>query len=153
YKALLHHFGSLARAREAAGLPAPEPPRVWNAEKVIAELRRLHEQGVRITAPALKQRGHGPIVPAVFRQLGGCERARVSAGIPPPARHRAMRVGWTPKTIKAEIVRLHQAGKPLAMALAPPSLVSAGSKTFGSWREAVEIAGIDYKSVMLRPRY
>jgi hypothetical protein len=47
--AVRRYFGSIEKAREAAKLDAPNFARRWSKEKVVAELQRLHADGVRIT--------------------------------------------------------------------------------------------------------
>jgi hypothetical protein len=63
---------------------------------------------------------------------------------------------WSkPEIIKA-LKKLHKAGKDLsynALARRQQSLVSAAAYHFGSYRVAVEAAGIDYADVVRRPRW
>src|SRR5690606_25587379 len=63
---------------------------------------------------------------------------------------------WTKEKVIQEIKRLHRAGKDLsynAMTRSLQALVSAGAYHFGSYRRAVERAGIDYAEVTRRPRW
>src|SRR4051812_10691997 len=63
---------------------------------------------------------------------------------------------WTKQRITAELKRLYEAGKPLsynAMSRKVQPLVSAAAYHFGSYRKAVERAGIDYAAVTRRPRW
>ena len=63
---------------------------------------------------------------------------------------------WSrPEIIKA-IKKLHKAGKDVsynALARRQQALVSAAAYHFGSYRRAVEAAGIDYAEVVRRPRW
>ncbi len=63
---------------------------------------------------------------------------------------------WSkPEIIKA-LRKLHRAGRDLsynALAAKQQSLVSAAAYHFGSYRTAVEAAGIDYAEVVRRPRW
>lgn len=56
---------------------------------------------------------------------------------------------WTPDLVVARILELRRQGGQLAHSLAPPRLVGAALVQFGSWRRAIEAAGLDYKSIRL----
>src|SRR5205085_10420216 len=63
---------------------------------------------------------------------------------------------WDKPRIKAELKRLYRSGVNLsynALAKRRQSLVSAAAYHFGSYRKAVERAGIDYAAVTRRPRW
>ena len=63
---------------------------------------------------------------------------------------------WDKPKILAALKRLHKAGAALsynALAKGQQSLVSAAAYHFGSYRSAVEQAGIDYAEVVRRPRW
>jgi hypothetical protein len=65
-------------------------------------------------------------------------------------------MSWTKTTIVQELKRLHRARADISynhMASTAQSLVSAAAVQFGSYRKAVELAGIDYLSVLRRPRW
>src|SRR5829696_3524056 len=63
---------------------------------------------------------------------------------------------WDKARIKSELKRLHRGGANLsynALAKKKQSLVSAAAYHFGSYRRAVEGAGIEYTEVIRRPRW
>jgi hypothetical protein len=63
---------------------------------------------------------------------------------------------WTPKAILAELRARHARGKAIGyrvLARKHRSLVSAAAYHFGSFRNAVEAAGIDYLTVSSRPKW
>jgi hypothetical protein len=63
---------------------------------------------------------------------------------------------WDKIRIKTELKRLHRGGANLsynALAKKKQALVSAAAYHFGSFRRAVEAAGIDYADVIRRPRW
>jgi len=63
---------------------------------------------------------------------------------------------WNEKHILRELRRLHKAGEDLAytrLAKRKQSLVSAAAYHFGSYREAIAAAGIEYRQVLRRPRW
>lgn len=63
---------------------------------------------------------------------------------------------WEKQSILRELRSLHSRGRDLsynAMAAANQKLVSAGAYHFGSYRAAVEKAGLDYAMILKRPRW
>ena len=63
---------------------------------------------------------------------------------------------WTRKSIIAEINRLHDAGEPLNYSSAEENhlnLVRASAWHFGTWRRAVESAGVDYEGLSRYQRW
>jgi hypothetical protein len=63
---------------------------------------------------------------------------------------------WTKDEILYSLKKLYKDGKDLsynALARRKQSLVSAAAYHFGSYRRAVERAGIDYATVVRRPRW
>ncbi|MBM3457464.1 MAG: hypothetical protein FJX77_02855 [Armatimonadetes bacterium] len=57
---------------------------------------------------------------------------------------------WNKDTIAAEIVRIHQASEPLSygeMQKKHLRLLRAAIRHFGSWRDAVEFAGLEYDQI------
>lgn len=141
------HFGSLEGARRAAGLKAPEVPRRWSRDAVIAEIRRLHKAGVRITDIGLKDRRG--LVSALRSYVGSIAEARRVAGVPEPSRITRQRVRWDEATVVSEINLLHEAGKSIAASKVPTRLARAAKRYFGSWSQAVDAAGFDAREVRL----
>lgn len=60
---------------------------------------------------------------------------------------------WTRPRLIAEIRRLHRAGHPLRLTVAPIKLVRAAEKVIGSWKSAVEEAGLKYDDLLLLNRW
>ena len=63
---------------------------------------------------------------------------------------------WDKSKIAAALKKLHKQGNDLSynlLAKKDQSLVSAAAYHFGSYRKAVERAGIDYAEVIRRPRW
>lgn len=63
---------------------------------------------------------------------------------------------WNKQRITAELKRMHRAKAPLsynALARRNQALLSAAVYHFGSYRKAVEDAGIDYAEILRRPRW
>jgi len=65
-------------------------------------------------------------------------------------------MAWSKQRIIKQLRRLHQAGRYLSYGAASrthQALVSAAAYHFGSFRRAIEQAGIDYATVLRRPRW
>ena len=63
---------------------------------------------------------------------------------------------WDKERIRQELRRLHRAGRDIsynALAKKQQSLVSAAAYHFGSYRKAIETAGIPYDVISRRPRW
>jgi hypothetical protein len=56
---------------------------------------------------------------------------------------------WTRESIVAEIHRLDRSGHALSWSQAPRLLVKSADYHFGSWRAAIEAAGLDYGTVRI----
>ncbi|MGE0867553.1 MAG: hypothetical protein AB7P03_03260 [Kofleriaceae bacterium] len=147
--ATLRHFGSIEAARFAAGIEGPNLARRWSKEVVIAELRRLHAEGVRITDLALKH-DHGDLLGAIREYFDGLPHARRAAGLPEPPPLGGKRQRWTEERVVAEIEELHRSGESIAASKVPNPLLKAGKRYFGSWAAAVEASGFDYDEVRLQ---
>ena len=146
-------FDGFANAREAAGLPKPSQ-RIWTEERVIDALRKLQLQGrVRMTTVDLVKAGHGDLVSAIYNVIGSISRARRLAGIPDPGRRDSgRRQRWNEDRVWGEIRERHRQGLPLASTKVPAALLRAAARFFGSWRSAIEAAGLEYETTLLHRR-
>jgi hypothetical protein len=54
---------------------------------------------------------------------------------------------WTAQDVLDEILRIHRAGGCLRMNKVPVSLYEVGRRLFGTWKKAVEDAGLSYEDV------
>jgi hypothetical protein len=54
---------------------------------------------------------------------------------------------WTPQEVVDEILRIHRSGGRLRCNKVPVSLYEIGRRLFGTWRTAVEQAGLSYEEV------
>jgi len=150
YSAILARFGSIARARQAAGLAASLPRRRrWSEEAVVEELRRLHGLGLRIRDRELKEAGHSGVVEAAQIYCGGLARARRLARISDERRSARKREPWDAERVLTEIRALRAAGQSLARSRVDPRLYLAARRYFGAWGNAVEAAGERYERVRL----
>lgn len=60
---------------------------------------------------------------------------------------------WTRKRLLTEIRRAHRAGEGLSVTVAPIKWCRAAERLFGSWRSAVEAAGLNYDELLLLHRW
>lgn len=157
------HFVGIAAAREAAGLSAPARPTggktgpkpggrtgvrppLWSRPRVLHELRKLQARGERTTWADLMSAGRSALIHAAQTYVGGLRVARQLAGIQTPPRRSPKKV-WTRQKVVARIQRRHEQTQPLSFSHTPPTLVAAGVRHFGSWREALLAAGVSPESV------
>ncbi len=131
FRAAVTHFGNWQNALHAAGL-AFKPRRKWSKEQILQELRGKYLEGVgnvRRVDPALAG--------AAVCYFGSLEAAWEAAGLDPPAGR------WTRRRIVEAIQDGYVRGLPLACAgFKDRKLAAAAKRHFGSWREAVDAAGL-----------
>ena len=141
------------RKPDADDLPAVRSwaRRRWTERKIVEELTELYHKGVAITVRGLIEAGRHQLAHAI-NHFGGLRRARRLAGLPRPSPRRV------PDALQAdgvldEIRRRHEAGEPLAWSRIPLALQQAGQRHFGTWREAIVAAGLDYDAIKLTRSY
>jgi hypothetical protein len=145
YNAAARVFGSWRNAVMAAGI-SPDKARVrdpWPPSRILAGIRSLAKRKRPVTPSELKRRYHS-LVAAGQRCFGSWPKAVVAAGIDPDKFRR--RGTWTKDRIIEAILKRALLSQPLnSHAMKPKSLVEAGAQVFGSWRAALQAAGIDPK--------
>ena len=115
---------------------------------VVAELARLHHAGMRMTSNTIVAAGHSGLASAIHKYVGSFERARRLAKIPSPGRRLPDVIEhWDETRVIHEIVKRHRAGESVAYKKAPTKLIDAALYYCGSWKEAIEMAGLDYESI------
>lgn|GEM_PF-5283589 len=150
YASLLSRFGSIAKARVAAGIPASVPAkRRWSQAAVLAELRRLHALGVVIRDRDLKDAGHSGVVEAAKIYCGGLVRARRLARIQVFRRIQRDRAPWDAERVVSEIGALLRDGRSVASSKVDARLYCAARRYFGTWAQAIDAAGLDYDGVRM----
>lgn len=109
------------------------PKRVWNKDKILAELHR-----VRVNGPRRDLR----LDAAAKKHFGSLREALRIAGLPcgskpPPYSN------WTRESVIQAIRRRHREGKSLGSThREEPSLYASGKRLFGSWLQARVAAGL-----------
>lgn len=147
-------LGNWSKALEAAGL-APEKyqkRKRWSRQKIIEEVQAMEARAESLAFAAARDSQPNLVsVACSGRHFGSWAKAVAAAGFDYESFRRRRR--WTRERILATIKRLHAKGDLLTAARLKESgqgaLVVAARKPsmFGSWRDAVECAGIDYEEV------
>ena len=151
---LLHaaqrYFGSYPRAAKAAGIDtaAVHSPtfRFWSPPNVIAELQRMHRRRERLNPTHLREHRSG-LMRASTVQFGSYRKAVAAAGIAYESIARTIARRMPPAEVVARLKALFEGGKDIryvAMERNEPRLLDAARGRFGSYRSAVEAAGIAY---------
>ncbi len=152
YGACCRHFGGGLAALQAAGIDYEqllgEHPRRWTKARIVAEIRRRDEKGLPLCLATIlrKEPSMKRFCYAVLHQFGKWSEALRAAGLKPDAVRERGRM-WSNARVIQEIRRRHVEGKLLntdLMLREDLSLHTAGRRHFGTWKKAVEHAGINY---------
>jgi hypothetical protein len=139
-----NHFGSWKDALTAAGL-APEEIyryRSWDNQSIIAEIRRLKNEGADLSSKKMDETAN-PLIATARRRFGNWGAAIERAGIDYSAVRRRRR--WTSELVLQEIRELRKAGADLRsgeIRHQQPALFAAACKArfFGGWTKALQAA-------------
>lgn len=116
-----------------------------NDEVVIGLLKELDSKGVKITQMWLKNNEYGNIIKYTFKKMGGLNKAKELAGI------KLDRKQWTKELTIKELQELYSKGEDVSYSNLRKiniTLYHACVRYFGSYKEAVEFAGIDYEEII-----
>jgi len=144
---LIRWCGTLAAAREAAGLPDGRPAPATRHE-VIHALRQLREVGVDIGPERLHVLGEDALVAAAAQYWPDLHTARVAAGIiktgrwqPPQGVPKRRRLA--PETAFAELRAMaDRLGRTPARHEVPVELSRSLVSMFGGWEKGITAAGL-----------
>jgi hypothetical protein len=132
-----HRFGSWSKALATAGRPVRHYRR-WSQERVLEQLRCLHQQGAFAESTRLRDSG---LVRAASLRFGGWRRALRLAGILAPDENWRHKRSWTRQRVIEAIQDLHVRGIPLN-SKKNKILAAAARRRFGSWHAARAAAGL-----------
>ena len=151
--AAYRYFGNYRKAIEAAGLDyghiRVRPRRLWNARRIVTEIRRASRDGSGLWHGAMKRTSPN-LLRAAQRYFGTYRDAAKAAGIekaalrPPPFRR------WSAPIVLEELQRMHRESEPLNptyLRKYRPYLFRVCGRRFGCYRKAVAAAGIEYASI------
>ncbi len=143
YGAAQRHFGSWRKALAAAGIDADTiyGRKRWTPDGVIEAIRQLDRQGVPLHYASAYRKGGG-VNAAATKHFGSWDEALAAAGYD-PQRVRRSRQRWTREGI-LDLIRSRVArGLPIkSYSVRPHSAKGAAKRIFGSWRAALEAAGV-----------
>jgi hypothetical protein len=114
--------------------------RIWTQKRITEKLRAWSAAHGPVNYVALR-RDEPALFSAVGRQPGGLEAAAKAAGVP----FRRQRNQWTKAKIAATLRNRVKRGKPIlakAVAKERQCLYLAALRHFGTWREALQAAGL-----------
>jgi hypothetical protein len=126
------------------------PP--WNRQRIIDALRELHRRGMPLWSRSIR-RSHLPLYAAARHWFGSYSLAIQSAGLEYNQIRRMTMGRWNRKTVVRELRKLHREKVPLhhaAIERHRRDLVLAAYRYFGSYRSAVEAAGLPYDRIRVR---
>ena len=121
--------------------------RHWSRDEVVREIRRLSAEGCALNSGYIA-RNQPALAYAARKYVGSWEAALGAAGLDYSRIRR--RNCWDKTSTAERILELYKAGEPLnvsAMEKNQSGLVSAAIMYFGTWRKAVESAGLDYSKI------
>jgi hypothetical protein len=127
--------------------------RKWSREKIIEDITKLQQEGYSLSTRSMAELGFSGMVTTSYKPeyFGSWRNAIVAAGFDPKQVCRRKRK-WTSDRVLERIQELHRAGEDLSHSSAKRNhqylvVVAINNRFFGSWREAVEAAGINYEDV------
>ncbi len=166
-KAAVHRFGNWREALQVAGIPLPVIERqrrtragkYQSASDVVTEIKRRISCGLPINSEKISKGAQrdGNLYIQACKHCGTWRQAVEAAGVDYSKIGRVVRWRTTYTTFESvlnEIHRRHSAGLPLAFKLMERgphhdrNLRDAGKRLFGSWRTAIETAGLNYADLM-----
>jgi len=151
YIAANKRYGSWDEALGSIGIDCEKirRRRKWSPELVKDRIREKYKAGDRLDAVHVLENDKR-LFYAGERHFGGWEKAVAAADIDYGRVRLDRRKKWSRKMIVERILEMEKKGKKLNHGAAVGSnrnLVAAAVRHFGSWRAALEAAGIDYKEV------
>jgi len=124
--------------------------RKWTKDSIAIEIVNMHDCGQSVTSSCMA-RTHASLLRAASRLFGSWEAAVSYSGLDYDQIRRYK--SWTREAIIERVQDLHAQGTDLSwrnvVLNVDAKLASAAvkKKHFGSWREAVEAAGLDYDAI------
>jgi hypothetical protein len=119
----------------------------WNKKEVVRIIKALAAKGEKLNSDSVA-RSHSGLAYAGRRYWGSWDRALKAAGLDCDKIRR--KTHWSRARIVGQIRDIKKAGGPLSYTAAEADyheLVPAATTLFGSWRKAIEAAGLDYTKI------
>jgi hypothetical protein len=156
HSAARREFGSWKKAVEAAGYDYEEINELadttytsWTKERIVRMIRELPPE--RLSYRNMTKE-YLLLYSAAYRKFGNWANALRVAGIDEEIIGKCFKnKKWTSEAILKEIRERYRQGKKLSsgyMQKHYPSLFSAAYRRFGSWGEAIDASGLDYRTII-----
>lgn len=128
------------------------PGRVWTKERLIEEIKRLHEEGVDLSPTSIQKTHSALFSSARSRSHFGSWRTAIEAAGLTYDDLKRVKQRWNKEEIVHRIREMHAQGHDL---LDPKFkiknrslyLAACAHRYFGSWRRAVQAAGLDHEQM------
>lgn len=128
------------------------PGRVWTKEKLVAEIKRLYDDGVDLSPTAIQKTHSALFSSARSRSHFGSWRSAIEAAGLDYDDLKRVKQRWNREEILTRIREMHAQGHDL---LDPKFkvknrslyLAACAHRYFGSWRRAVQAAGLDHEQM------
>jgi hypothetical protein len=128
------------------------PGRVWTKDKLIAEIKRLYNEGVDLSPTAIQESNSALFSSARSRSHFGSWRAAIEAAGLDYDDLKRVKQRWNREEILTRIREMHAQGHDL---LDPKFktknrslyLAACAHRYFGSWRRAVSASGLDHETM------
>jgi putative sterol carrier protein len=151
YGAAQRNFGNWGEAIKACGLNYEEirGTKKWDKSSVIREIKKLHDSGSKLNSTYILE-NHSDLYSAANVWYNGWENAIVAFGLNYDEIRKYK--SWTKEKIISEINRLNKSNIRINSRNVKekyPALHGASCCHFGSWKEAIEAAGLNYNDVAL----
>ena len=151
-------FGTYRAAVEAAGIKYESVSRrrftKWSQPIIRQQLRELSGKGKDLSSRQIRVT-HPDLFGAAIHWFGSYQSSIEAAGLDYKKIRRQDPHRWDRHQIISELRRLRRKNVPLhhnAIGHSMPELVTAAYRYFGTYRRAVEAAGINYLDVRIRPQ-
>jgi hypothetical protein len=125
----------------------------WDRERITQGLRELHRRGTPLWSRSVRK-SHRTLYAAARHWFGSYSRAIAAAGLDYEQIRQMTMGAWNRKTVIRELRKLYREKTPLhpaAIGRNRGDLVLAAYRYFGTYRRAVEAAGLPYERIRIRP--
>lgn len=129
------------------------PRRKWTRESILETIRELHGRGESLSTRRMAQLGYSGMVTTTYKEgyFGGWRAALRTAGVDVSQASRRQ-TKWTRERIIQHIQDFYAQGEDLSHSAAKRRhqylvVVACDPRFFGSWKAAIEAAGLDYERI------
>lgn len=154
-RAATRYFGSWRSAVQFAGIDYEEirKYKTWTRDRIIEAIHELHSRGVDLSWRHVSTQVDPQLAAAATKKkhFGSWRAAIQAAGLDYTEIRRYRQ--WSEKAIIERVKELHAEGRDLnakSVEQYDITLITAARRRFDSWHKALEAAGLDYHTIVLR---